>query len=651
MKKLLSVCVLAAAAWAADAADPSEAFYSAIRANDLPKLQSLLSRGASAANNKDARGLTPLMYAAAVGSAAAMKILIDNGADVNAKNAFDSTSLMWSVTDLSKVRMLVEHGADVNAASKQGHTPFLLASMSSHALPVLRLLSSKGANIKAADNMKMTALLAATAVDDNESVRYLIDAGLDVNAADVTGETPLMNAAGLGNTEVAKWLLAKGAKVNAVSLEQSGGMVKNGPINLGYFTPLILATAYGPADLVKTLLDAGADVNAKEVRGMTPLMLSVSSDHQNGEVIKLLLAHGADVNAKSKLGETAADWARKVGLPIGLAALNLKAATPAPVAVASVAAEVRPAVERGVGLLEKTSAKFLVEGGCVSCHAQNITDVAVNVARAHGVRVDEKAAMERKGSVKGFLGPAAPALLERADPPGSPDTLMYLLSGLKNAAYEPDRLTDAIVANIAAQQHPNGSWHVGGIVRPPIEDGDFFRAALGIQAMKAYGPPGRAAEWADRTNRAKQWLLSAKAETTEDRNMQLLGAMWAGADSATVAKLAKTIAAQQRSDGGWAQHDGLACDAYATGQTLYVLAAAGFKPSDVVFQKGVKHLLATQAADGSWHVASRAPKFQPYFESGFPYGHDQWISAAATGWATAALSHALDAKAALSAAR
>ena len=77
--------------------------------------------------------------------------------------------------------------------------------------------------------------------------------------------------------------------------------------------------------------------------------------------------------------------------------------------------------------------------------------------------------------------------------------------------------------------------------------------------------------------------------------------------------------------------------------TLSVLAEAGIvRPggdnrNDAAYQKGVKFLLATQAADGSWHVASRAAKFQPYFESGFPYGHDQWISSMATGWAANAL--------------
>jgi hypothetical protein len=108
--------------------------------------------------------------------------------------------------------------------------------------------------------------------------------------------------------------------------------------------------------------------------------------------------------------------------------------------------------------------------------------------------------------------------------------------------------------------------------------------------------------------------------------------------------------AEQRADGGWGQRESMACDAYATGQSLYALQAAGIKPSNPAYQKGVKFLLATQKDDGSWFVASRSAKFQPYFESSFPHGHDQWISSAATSWAAAALAHALDSKPAVRAA-
>ena len=79
-------------------------------------------------------------------------------------------------------------------------------------------------------------------------------------------------------------------------------------------------------------------------------------------------------------------------------------------------------------------------------------------------------------------------------------------------------------------------------------------------------------------------------------------------------------------------------DAYATGQALIALAEAGVvKPSHPVYKRGVRLLLGTQLADGSWHVQSRAVPLQPYFNSKFPHAADQFISAAATNWATMAL--------------
>jgi len=72
--------------------------------------------------------------------------------------------------------------------------------------------------------------------------------------------------------------------------------------------------------------------------------------------------------------------------------------------------------------------------------------------------------------------------------------------------------------------------------------------------------------------------------------------------------------------------------------TIFALTESGARPkTDPAIQRGAAFLRSTQQADGSWYVRSRAPKFQPYFESGFPHGHDQWISAMATGWATAGL--------------
>ena len=82
---------------------------------------------------------------------------------------------------------------------------------------------------------------------------------------------------------------------------------------------------------------------------------------------------------------------------------------------------------------------------------------------------------------------------------------------------------------------------------------------------------------------------------------------------------------------------------YETGLALFALhRGADRSPDDEVYQSGTAFLLDTQCDDGSWHVKSRTRKFQPYFESGFPHGHDQWISAAATAWASMALMFTLD---------
>ena len=71
---------------------------------------------------------------------------------------------------------------------------------------------------------------------------------------------------------------------------------------------------------------------------------------------------------------------------------------------------------------------------------------------------------------------------------------------------------------------------------------------------------------------------------------------------------------------------------------MTALAEAGVAPpSDPVYQRGVRFLLETQLEDGSWFVRSRAIPIQPYFDSGFPHGRDQFISIYATCWAVRAL--------------
>jgi len=124
--------------------------------------------------------------------------------------------------------------------------------------------------------------------------------------------------------------------------------------------------------------------------------------------------------------------------------------------------------------------------------------------------------------------------------------------------------------------------------------------------------------------------------------MRLSGLTWSGAGETEVKEAAKALLALQRSDGGWGGNPYMKSDAYATGGALVALAESKMvKVTDRTYRQGVAYLLSTQYPDGSWHVRSRAIKFQPYFESGFPFGHDQWISTAATAWASQAMALSL----------
>jgi hypothetical protein len=379
---------------------------------------------------------------------------------------------------------------------------------------------------------------------------------------------------------------------------------------------------------------------------MTPLMLAVATDRQDIDVIRLLIARGADVNAKSLAGETALDWAVKTGAKPAIDAIKAAggmetAHAPVPVPAAA-HANVRIAVERSRALLNKASVVFAANGGCAACHSHNIVDTVERIAAAKGLGTDQQLLAQRQTLTKApYFSPAN--LMEHfPDPGGSPITTVYALNALLDSGYQPDRATDIIVAHLVSQQAANGRWFMSAVARPPIGEGPIAVTAYAIRSLKAYAPPGRADDINERIARATAWLIAETPRTTEDRNMKLLGLMWAGRSAAERAPLAKQILAKQRSDGGWAQTDDLQSDAYATGVSLYALAeAGGISPEHAAYRKGTAYLLSTQRPDGSWYVRSRAAKFQPYLDGGFPYEHDQWISAMATGWATTALTLAL----------
>jgi Prenyltransferase and squalene oxidase repeat len=218
-----------------------------------------------------------------------------------------------------------------------------------------------------------------------------------------------------------------------------------------------------------------------------------------------------------------------------------------------------------------------------------------------------------------------------------------LLEGLSAAGYTPDIVTDSLVADVASLQRSDGSWRHGpAVARTPISDSDISRTAKAVQALRVYGTTGRQDEFDNRILRAQEWLFEASPRTTDERAMILLALSSIG-NEVKIRREAEKLIAQQREDGGWAGNPNLTSNAFATGEALYSLREAGFLTvHDTAYKKGVRFLLSTQYSDGSWYVRSRAVKVQPYFQSGFPFDHDQWISAAGAAWASMAVAATIE---------
>ena len=294
------------------------------------------------------------------GDGAAVRALLDKGADVNVAKGDGMTALHWAAErgDGDLTSLLLKSGANVSAATRIGrHTPLHVAAKGGFA-PVVRALVAAHADVNALTTTGVSALQFAAASGNVETVDILLAAGADVNVREPEwGQTPLMFAAAAGRTAVVKTLLAHGADVrvlakvvdisarnrddaaesrarNARVAEQQrqaaaragGGAAAQGqargrgrgddsgnePEPLGYadlvgaqggLSALLLAARDGHEDTAFALLDGGADINQVSAADHTsPLLIAAINGHF--DLASHLLARGADVRLASDAGAT-----------------------------------------------------------------------------------------------------------------------------------------------------------------------------------------------------------------------------------------------------------------------------------------------------------------------------------------------------------
>lgn len=283
--------------------------------------------------------------------------------------------------------------------------------------------------------------------------------------------------------------------------------------------------------------------------------------------------------------------------------------------------QVHQAVERAVRYLRAESAAWLSTRRCAACHHVPMPLWALGEAERQGYAIDKQFVAETTESLLGsrdklIASKLFPNPADQPDPRPQGRGLNMGLPLLAVAARSLPALTEGqeqglrlIAEEIVKKQRPDGSWEFFATLRrPPINESQATDAAWIILALQ--GATGPAAPPSQRAALAKAiaWLDAAKpSDLHQDKALRVLLGVRSGKPREALQATSDELLALQRADGGWAQTvPGWESDAFATGQTLYVLALAGFTAERPEIKRGIDFLVATQKPDGSWPMISRS---------------------------------------------
>lgn len=283
---------------------------------------------------------------------------------------------------------------------------------------------------------------------------------------------------------------------------------------------------------------------------------------------------------------------------------TVAAAVPAPNRDASAA------ITSGLAYMDEYGANWMESRKCASCHHLIQTVWVFSEAKAAGFKIDDKFLTEVSAFVtardnRAKLFPAPDDKRPEAQQlSGGAVYSLFALAALEKPTADAVALRAKAVKHILERQDKDGAWATTRM-QPIVDDKPSAAAliALSLASSKLEGDTAAAAKVA--WTKSLKMLNEQKGDAAELQfHVLKLWLQVKGGDAGVAASI-KRILELQNADAGWSQAKDMPSDAWATGQTLYVLSLAGRKADDPAIRKGREFLLKTQLADGSWLMKSR----------------------------------------------
>ncbi|HEY0961022.1 MAG TPA: ankyrin repeat domain-containing protein [Pseudomonadales bacterium] len=248
------------------------------------------------------------LAAAVTGGGIALGIEAPADAGPDWRGPDGSTALQWAVYegDIERAQQLIDAGADVSLANNYGANAMQLAAEVAN-IEMLKLLLDAGANADSPNPEGQTALMLVARTGNVDAAELLVARGATVDAREGWGQqTALMWAAARRHPAMMDFLVSKGADVDAQSIARDyprhvtkEGRAKN--LDAGGLTPLMYAIRENCLACVQVLIEGGADLNKPDPEGVSPLTLAIINAHW--DAAKALIDANADVQQWDNFGQ------------------------------------------------------------------------------------------------------------------------------------------------------------------------------------------------------------------------------------------------------------------------------------------------------------------------------------------------------------